>query len=419
MHLSMIPDALIFVLVHFLWKVITSQYIPRKCLSKTRWKKNWRWIGLKQVQCLLSMLVRPVVATPIKTLMFDCQHLQPSCSIHVEQMLFIWVSFGVESHTSFMSMTPKQSTNVPISAVAWRFSSSNIIAALIWTVLSTIEAQGDIPSIWHWWSSMDDQHSCALLGISPWCTNGKNQCHDDHLPDILQGHCHRQWSCHHHHQPMTLMTLTAFFISSHPSKWETGGTPWQQGDDSSIQHWLSLEYDVHSCALPDSSPLPQQCSPSLFSQWQHPVGRHPVKALSCTKQGMQPPTSFCQQGSLLYYFLFLPFCFWFCAPSLVFAVTLVSLCVLSSMVSSLLSSFLSFFCCCPSFLLSVVVVHASSLSLYFCQLFFDLFCASSPLSYVQTSSLVIVFPLFSLSHHCLSSLLSLSLSFLSPSAQGP
>ncbi len=40
MHLSMVLDALIFVLVHFLRKVITSQYIPRKCLIITRWKKS-------------------------------------------------------------------------------------------------------------------------------------------------------------------------------------------------------------------------------------------------------------------------------------------------------------------------------------------------------------------------------------------
>jgi len=46
-----------------------------------------------------------------------------------------------------MPVASKQSRNVLISAVAQGFSSSNIIAALIWTVLSIIEAQGDIPSI--------------------------------------------------------------------------------------------------------------------------------------------------------------------------------------------------------------------------------------------------------------------------------
>jgi len=33
MHLSTVTDALIYVPVHFLWKVITSQYIPRQYLT--------------------------------------------------------------------------------------------------------------------------------------------------------------------------------------------------------------------------------------------------------------------------------------------------------------------------------------------------------------------------------------------------
>ncbi len=40
MHLSTILDALIFAPVHFLQKVITSQFLPRKHLSITRWKST-------------------------------------------------------------------------------------------------------------------------------------------------------------------------------------------------------------------------------------------------------------------------------------------------------------------------------------------------------------------------------------------
>ncbi len=57
-----------------------------------------------------------------------------------------------------------------------------------------------------------------------------------------------------------------------------GGTPWQQGDDSIIWCWPSLQYDEHSCALPQSSSSPQQFSPSMFLQchilWADILWRH-------------------------------------------------------------------------------------------------------------------------------------------------
>jgi len=137
---------------------------------------------------------------------------------------------------------------------------------------------------------------------------------------------------------MVLTAKIASFASPHSSGWKRGDTPWQQGDDSVIQCWPSLQYDEHSCALPESFALPQQCSPSLFLQWSHPVGRHPVKALPCTKQGIKPPISFSPLGFLLLclLFLFLPFCS--CSPPLVLAISPMGLCVSSSMMSSLFSS---------------------------------------------------------------------------------
>jgi len=51
MHLSTVPDALIFVPVHFLQKVITSQYIPRQYLTIARQKSTLTmdWVKMRHL----------------------------------------------------------------------------------------------------------------------------------------------------------------------------------------------------------------------------------------------------------------------------------------------------------------------------------------------------------------------------------
>jgi len=134
--------------------------------------------------------------------MFDCWYLQSSCCIHVWPIISCWGGFSMELHIFLFSIS-KQSIIALEVTVDKHSPSLQISTILGWTVSSTMEVQGDVPSIWHWWLSIDNWYSCALLGHHFHTHMGDNWCHDDdnYLPDILQGCFHGQRSCHHqYHQ---------------------------------------------------------------------------------------------------------------------------------------------------------------------------------------------------------------------------
>jgi len=68
MHLSTVPDTLIFVPVHFLRKVITSQYIPRRRPIITGWKSTLTvdWVKMRHLhfyRCTYSLSTNLQVPT--------------------------------------------------------------------------------------------------------------------------------------------------------------------------------------------------------------------------------------------------------------------------------------------------------------------------------------------------------------------
>jgi len=91
-------------------------------------------------------------------LCFCSQHLRFNFW-YLDSFFITLVPSPIEKFT-FKPEWSTQSTKVFISTVAW-------------VVLSTIVAQGNIPSIQRQWPSTDDQHSCALLGTVPSFTNGR------------------------------------------------------------------------------------------------------------------------------------------------------------------------------------------------------------------------------------------------------